>query len=306
MDNFPLIPIVDLHIHPQTIGWSEVEELAMSNYRGMQEVATNYHWAAHIPVPQDEVKFLWNYALHWAKYAERTHGILTRVQIAIHTLAKVMDTDKLLEYMPNFIKEHRDQITAIGETGIEPTQYGGALWSYEEQKKILGKQLEIAKELQIPMIFHTPTYKTPSQGAWDPNLTIQREKWPEAKIEAAKIDMELAKDSGIDPSKVVIDHADGNIADDVLGKTKYHIAFSVAFVWRNVGADTVAKYIKKYGSDRIIVDSDIAGNSYYEILAVPRVARNLIRLGISATDVRKVVFDNPSKVMGITKDLKEL
>lgn len=302
--DFPIVPIADIHIHPQTIGWTEVESLGMSNYRAMLEVATNYHWVAHIPVPPDEVKFLWNYALYWAKYAEKTHGIRTKVQIAVHTLAKVMETDSLLKYMPQFIKENSQLVRAIGETGFEPTQYGGVGLPYEEQEKLLRAQVSIASEANIPIIFHTPVQKTVAQGAWDPNLALQRTNWPDAKIEATTKDIELAKDIGISENHVVIDHVDSSTADLVLSKTKMYCAFSVAFLWRNVGADTVAKYIKKYGDDRIIVDSDIAGNAYYELLALPRVARNLTRLGIPKESVRKVAFDNPLKIIGL--DPKEV
>ncbi len=296
-------PIIDSHIHAQTLGWNDIETLAMINYKGMVIIATNYHWAAHIPTPEDEVRFLWHYAIRWAKYVERAHGIKARVAIAVHTLAKVINVERLLEYMPTFIRQNREIIAAIGETGFEPTQYGGVLLPYDEQEKILKRQFEIAMEFDLPIIVHTPIKKIPSQGAWNEALVAQREKWPEAKIESTRKAIELLKDVGVDEKKVVIDHADSSIYHIILGNTKNMICgFSTAIFWRGVGAEVIAESLKEYGSERIIVNSDLVGNAYYDLFAVQRIARNLQRMGFDRQTILNIVYKNPAKLFGFQEE----
>lgn len=291
-----MIDIIDSHAHLQTLSWNDNELLAMLGYKGVVLIATNYHWTPRRPVPPEDVIFLWDYALKWSNYAEKAHGYRCFVATAIHTLSYVSDVDKLLKKLPEYLKN--EKVVAVGEFGLEPTPYGMG-FPPEEQKMLVRRQLEIAKDAEKPVIIHTPTHKTKEQGAWDEALLVQSVKWPEAKIEATENSLQLVKDVGIDPEKVVIDHVEDATADLVLGRSKAYCAFSVGIVWRKVSADIIAKYVKKYGSDRIIINTDLVGNAFIDIFAIPRLIRDLKRRGIHEKDIRKMVFDNPNKVFGL-------
>ncbi|MDA1196995.1 MAG: TatD family hydrolase [Nanoarchaeota archaeon] len=61
--------------------------------------------------------------------------------------AHELDVDQEIE----FIKKHKDEIVAIGEVGLD----GIDKTNFEEQKKCFQKMIDLAKELDLPVVIHS-------------------------------------------------------------------------------------------------------------------------------------------------------
>lgn len=288
------IPWVDSHIQPQSLTWNDAEDFAIGGARGLVMTAGNCHWSPYRPVRAADVQWLWDLAIKWSSHLERAHFYKVRVAVAIHTLARVVETDKLLKMLPEYLK--KDKVVALGETGIEVTHYTSQ-WPLEEQAVVLKEQFKIAKQLDMPIIVHTPVQKLYSQG-WDEYLQSPLIKFPEAKLEATKRSLDLLREAGVEETKVIIDHADTSISDMVLENHKCYLGFSIGCPWRKLSLEDVASVIKKYGADRIIINSSLVGNMYGDAFAMSRAILDLKRFGISKEGIKQVVFDNPNGIYG--------
>lgn len=294
MDELDLLnmPWVDTHVHVQTLSWNDAETFALGGARGLVMIATNYHWSPYRPVRPDDVLWLWDLAIKWCYHIQRGHFYHVRAAVAIHTLAKVEGWQNLLKRLPEYYG--KPEVVAAGEFGIEPVQYGIS-WPLEEQKEVVREQLRLAKEYGIPVIIHTPVQKLYQQG-WDEQLTDPLLPWPKAKVEAARIDLELIEEVGLNEREVIIDHADRSIVDMILGDTRCNLAFSIGSPWRGVTAADIAHAIGKYGPERILIDTDLIGNMYGDMLAMPRMILDLYRYGVSKEAIRQVVFENANRL----------
>jgi predicted metal-dependent TIM-barrel fold hydrolase len=57
--------------------------------------------------------------------------------------------------------------------------------------------------------------------------------------------------------------------------------------------------LKGAALDRVMVDSDSALRTASDVLSVPKVALEMRKLGFSAADIQKVVYDNPRRIFDL-------
>lgn len=293
------LPWIDLHVHPQTLSWNDRDKFALSGCQAMVMIATNYHWTPYRPVQPDDVQFLWDFAVKWTDHITRGHFYETYAGIGIHTLARVENSDELLEILPQYAE--LDEVAFIGETGIEPVQYTSK-WDLEDQKHVVQRQMEIAADADLPFNVHTPVPKYYRQG-WDEYLTDPQLDYPEAKLEATKIDVELMDDTNLSDTQMVIDHADDSIIPFVMENTNCPLSFSIGSPWRGVDAEDIANAVKEYGPDRIMFDSDLVGNMYGDMFAMKRTILDLKRFGLEHEEIRQIAYENQKEFLGL--DLPE-
>lgn len=172
--------------------------------------------------------------------------------------------------------EERSQIVGIGEIGFEPES--STCRDLKIQEEIIAFQLDIARQLGKTVCFHTP----PSQKV----------KWFE-RYHA------MIKEAGLDPGKVIIDHADGSVVKAVTDSGCY-AAISVQ-PRRRVRAKDAAELIIAGDRSRIFVDSDTSMARESDPLAVPRTAFELKRLGMSEVEIERILWDNPRRAFGISE-----
>lgn len=302
-----VIPWVDCHVMPQTNAWNEHQLWAMTGCVALIMSAANYHWSPYRPVRANDVFWLWDLALKWREHIAKAHPYKVFVSISMREFSTHEQgaEEIILSKMPRYLG--LPEVVAVGELGIEVTHYTtpemgkSVVPSIEHQKTLLTEQLKLAKQFSLPVIIHTPMKKTYEQG-WDEHLTQPTFPWPDAKRKAAEISIDLVKDLGLDPNSVLIDHADASIVDLVLKETQYFLGFSVGSPWRfieygnQLSIKVIVDTIKKYGPDRIIIDSGMAGNQYQDYIAIPRLIFSLRRHGISEENIVKVVFENSNRM----------
>lgn len=179
--------------------------------------------------------------------------------------------EQVMEILPRFAL--KEGVVAIGEIG------------YDEQSKLEDKyfrlQLELAKELDLPVMIHTP-HRDKKRGT--------------------SLSMDVCLEHNIDPKMVVIDHNNEETVQETLDRG-FWAAFSI-YPGTKMGNVRMVEILKKYGSNRIIVDSACDwGKS--EPLAVAKTAKLALQSGIAYEDVNKVCYQNALTVYSQSGQIHE-
>lgn len=299
------IPWIDVHQHTQSLTWNDRNTFDLSGGRAVVMIAASYYWSPYRPVASDDVRFLWDDALRRAATFDRSHAYDQYVATGIHTWSRVTEWEELLEVLPEYCA--LESVVAIGETGIESTQHTTA-WPLEDQRDVVRGQMHVARETDVPILLHTPgsnkggmpvqyraRYEESNESFTDPVLAPES-----AKADAIEICLELADEAGLDHDQMVIDHAAPRVAPRVLNSTDCYLAFSVSAPWlRGIDAEDIAGVIDEFGSDRILIDTDLAGAMRNDPFAMKRMILDLLRIGVEPADVRAVVYENQCEVLGI-------
>ena len=180
--------------------------------------------------------------------------------------------EAVMEVLPHFAV--KEGVVAIGELG------------YDEQTsledKYLRLQIELAKEVELPIMIHTP-HRDKKRG------TLRT--------------MEVLAEHGFDPSRCVIDHNNEETVREVLERG-YFAAFSI-YPQTKMGNERMTELVRQYGAERIIVDS-ACDWGVSDALAVPKTAALMAERGIESGVIRKVSYENALAVYGLSGNMKEV
>ncbi len=179
--------------------------------------------------------------------------------------------EAVMELIPRFAL--KEGVVAIGEIG------------YDEQTELEDKyfrlQLELAKELGLPVMIHTP----------------HRDK----KNGTAR-SMDVCIEHGLDPGMVVIDHNNEETVKEVLDRG-FWAAFSI-YPSTKMGNARMVEILRQYGARRVIVDS-ACDWGISEPLAVAKTARLALQSGIAEDQVRLACYQNALDAYGQSGQMRE-
>ncbi len=177
----------------------------------------------------------------------------------------------VMEILPRFAL--KESVVAIGEIG------------YDEQTDLEDKyfrlQLELAKELDLPVMIHTP-HRDKKRGTTR--------------------SMDVCEEHGMDPTKVVIDHNNEETVAETLQRG-FWAAFSI-YPSTKMGNARMVEILKQYGPERIIVDS-ACDWGISDCLGVPKTAKLALEAGIPEEAVRKVCYQNALDAYGQSGQMNE-
>lgn len=299
------IPWIDSHQHTQTLTLNDRERFDLTGCQAAVMIAAGYYWTPYRPVTAEDVRFLWDDALRRGRSFSRAHFYDQYIATGIHTWSRVDDWEDLIEVLPEYVAQ--EEVVAIGETGIESTQHT-LQWDLDDQRAVLAAQMEVARDEDVPVIVHTPGSNKGNLPEWklddyeenNANFTESVLDAENAKREAVEIDIEIANEVGLDDEQVLIDHADETIVEYVMDETDCYLGFTVSAPWlRNTGSEEIAETIEEYGPERVIIDTDLAGSMKNDPFCMKRTMFDLSRLGVSESDLRTVVYENPKQLYGI-------
>lgn len=118
------------------------------------------------------------------KQLAATVGVEIFSAVGIHPVGIPEDWTRVIDRLPEFLNE--EAVVAIGEVGMNQAS---AL-----EKDVLYAQLEVAKNLNVPVIVHTPKDNRP---------------------QVVDVTLNMAAKVGVDPSLLVIDHANLDIIKQI-------------------------------------------------------------------------------------------
>jgi len=302
------LPWIDVHNHAHTLSWDDRERYALSGCTGMVMVASGYHWTPYRPVRAEDVRFLWDDAINRRGAIARDHFFEPKLGLGIHTGVRIENPEDLLDAMAAYCE--LEEVAAIGETGVTPAQHVER-WALDEQRAVVEAQMALAADHDLPVLLHTPNTSSDGGRSYREGVGVPGyEKYTELgqepvldgenpELEAVKLDVQAARDAGLDEERVVASHADGNNLAYLVEETDCYVSFTIGHSWLiGVDAADVADAIETYGPERIMVDTDCANVLRTDPFALKRAILELWRYGIGAEAIRQVVLENPREVFG--------
>ncbi len=178
--------------------------------------------------------------------------------------------DEVLALMPRFLE--KDGVVAVGEIGFDDQT--------DAEEAALMRQLEMAKEHDLPVLIHTP-HRDKKQG------TIRT--------------IEAVRRSGVPEERVLIDHNNEETLPIVLA-SKCWAGHSI-YPHTKMDEGRMAHLVQQYGADRIVINS-AADWGISDPLKVPKTVAVMREQGIPEATISRIVWDNPVAFFGQTGRLE--
>ena len=179
--------------------------------------------------------------------------------------------EAVLEVLPHFAV--KESVVALGELGYDEQT--------PEEDKYLRLQIELAKELDLPIMIHTP-HRDKHRG------TLRT--------------MDVLAEHRFDPARCVMDHNTEETVREVLDRG-YFVGFSI-YPHTKMGNERMTEIVRQYVPERIIVDS-ACDWGVSDPLAVPKTAALMAERGIPAETIRRVTYENALAAYGLSGAMKE-
>lgn len=171
---------------------------------------------------------------------------------------------EVLEILPRFAL--KEGVVAIGEIGYDEIT--------QAEERAYQWQLDFAQKNDMVVMVHSP-HRDKKHG-------IRRS-------------LAVAQECKLPLHKLVIDHNNEETVQDVLDAGAW-AAFTI-YPFTKMGSERMVEILKKYGPERLIVDSS-ADWGVSDPLAVPRTAALMLKQGIDPEWVRRVTWQNALDAYG--------
>lgn len=179
--------------------------------------------------------------------------------------------EQVMELLPLFAC--KEGVVAIGEIGYDDMT--------PVEDKYFRLQLELAKELEMVVLIHTPHRN---------------------KRAGTSRSMDVCLEHGLDPARVIIDHNNEETVREVLDRG-FWAAFTI-YPHTKMGNARMVEIVRQYGCTGIIVDSS-ADWGISDPLAVPKTARLMRSQGIPDSHIRAVTYENALKAYSQSGQMQE-
>ena len=196
----------------------------------------------------------------WERFRAQQFGIRHYCTIGLNS--KEANNPALAEQVMELLPLYacKEGVVAIGEIGYDDMT--------EAEDKYFRLQLDLAKDLNLPVMIHTP----------------HRDK----KAGTSR-SMDVCLEHGLDPSQVIVDHCNEQTVQEVLERG-FWAAFTI-YPKTKMGNARMVDVVRHYGCERIIVDSS-ADWGVSDPLAVPKTAQLMLERGIPEEHVRATCYEN--------------
>jgi predicted metal-dependent TIM-barrel fold hydrolase len=262
---------IDPHIHMQARTTDDYEAMAKAGIVAVLEPA---FWVGQPRTNVGAFQHYFSSLVGWERFRAAQFGIRHYCMIGLNAKEAnnvALSREVLAELVPRYVG--KEGVVAVGEIGFDDIT--------EPEEKAFRAQLDIAKELDMPVCVHTP-HRDKKRGT--------------------SRSMDLAREHGIDPGKVVIDHNNEETVKEVLDRG-FWAAFTI-YPKTKMGNERMVAIVKQYGSTRVIVDSS-ADWGVSDPLAVPKTARLMRERGIAEESVRETCYLNALRAYGQSGQIKE-
>jgi predicted metal-dependent TIM-barrel fold hydrolase len=250
--------IFDPHVHMTSRTTDDYESMAAAGIVAIVEPA---FWLGQPRTTVGSFVDYFNSLLGWERFRASQFGIRHFCTIGLNP--KEANNPKLagevLALLPRFLA--KDGVVAVGEIGFDDQT--------DAEESVLARQLELAREFDLPVLIHTP-HRDKKRG------TIRS--------------IDVVRRAGFPEERVLIDHNNEETLPIVL-ETKCWAGHTI---YPNTKMDELrmAVLVKKYGSDRIIVNS-AADWGISDPLKVPKTIAVMREQGITDAMIQTIVWDNP-------------
>ena len=251
--------IIDPHVHMTSRTTDDYEAMAASGIVAIVEPA---FWLGQPRTNVGSFIDYFNSLLGWERFRASQFGVRHFCTMGLNP--KEANNPRLagevLDILPRFLV--KDGVVAVGEIGFDDQT--------DAEEIVFARQLELAKEHNLPVLVHTP-HRDKKRG------TIRS--------------LALVKSIGFPAERVLIDHNNEETLPYVLDSG----CWAGHSIYPNTKMDELrmAALIKKFGSDRIIVNS-AADWGISDPLKVPKTVDVMREEGIADPTILQVVWQNPT------------
>jgi predicted metal-dependent TIM-barrel fold hydrolase len=209
----------------------------------------------------------------WERFRASQFGIKHYCTIGLNSKEANNEplAEQVMEILPQFLA--KEGVVAVGEIGYDDQS--------DTEDKYFRLQLELAKDFDLPVMVHTP-HRDKKNGT--------------------NRSMDVIEEHGITPHMVVIDHNNEETVKAVLDRG-YWAGFTI-YPKTKMSKERMVAIVKKYGSERIIVDSS-ADWGVSDPLSVPKTAVLMEKEGISKKDIHLTCYQNALSVYGQSGQFNE-
>jgi predicted metal-dependent TIM-barrel fold hydrolase len=248
---------IDPHIH--MTARTTYDYLVMKQY-GVVAVIEPSFWMGQPRTSVGTFQDYFSSLVGWERFRAGQFGIRHYCTISLNPKEanNPAIADEVINLLPLYLC--KEGVVAIGEIGYDSMT--------DVEDKYFRIQLEMAKEFDKLVLIHTP-HRNKKEG------TLQS--------------LEVCLEHGIDPQRVIVDHANEETVRDILDRG-FWAAFSI-YPHTKMGNERMTELVRQYGSERIIVDS-AADWGISDPLAVPKTAQLMLERGIPEARVQAVCYGN--------------
>jgi hypothetical protein len=250
--------IFDPHIHMTSRSTDDYEAMARAGIIAIVEPA---FWLGQPRTHAGSFIDYFNSLLGWERFRASQFGIRHFCTIGLNPKEANNPklSDDVLAILPRFLA--KDGVVAVGEIGFDDQT--------DAEEACLVKQIALAAEFGLPILIHTP-HRDKKRGTERTIDVVRRAGFPE--------------------ERVLIDHNNEETLPIVLA-TKCWAGHTI-YPNTKMDEQRMAALVKKYGSDRIIVNS-AADWGISDPLKVPKTIEVMRQQGIDEATIQRIVWDNP-------------
>lgn len=261
---------IDPHIHMVSRTTDDYAAMAAA---GIVAVIEPAFWVGQPRTEAGTFKDYFSSLVGWERFRASQFGIRHYCTMGLNSKEANNEAlaEQVLDLIPRFAG--KEGVVAIGEIGYDEMT--------KAEDKYFRMQLELAKELDMVVLIHTP----------------HRNK----KVGTSR-SMDVVVEHGIAPSRVIIDHNNEETAKETLDRG-FWAAFTI-YPKTKMGNKRMVDIARKYGSERIIVDSS-ADWGMSDALAVPNTANLMLESGIAPAMVEAMCYGNALLAYGQSGQMSE-
>jgi len=254
--------IFDPHIHMSSRTTDDYEAMFAAGVRALVEPA---FWLGQ---PRTSVASFTDYfdsLIGWERFRAAQFGIRHHCTIALNPKeANDPRCREVLDVLPRYLA--KDGVVAVGEVGYDSMT--------PEEDEVFARQLKLAISHELPALVHTP----------------HRDK-----LAGTRRTLDVVKESGIDPGRVIVDHLNEPTVG-VVAESGCWMGFSI-YPDTKMDEQRMVAILQRYGTDRMIVNS-AADWGRSDPLKTYRTGLAMLDAGFGESDVDKVLWQNPVAFYG--------
>ncbi len=248
---------IDPHIHVVSRTTDDYEAMRKA---GIVAVIEPAFWLGQPRTEVGSFKDYFSTLVGWERFRASQFGIIHYCTMGLNSKEanNVALAEQVMELLPFYVG--KEGVVAIGEIGYDDQT--------EAEDRFYRLQLELAKDVNLPVLIHTP-HRDKKKGTTR--------------------SMDVSEEHGLDPKMVIVDHNNEETVKEVLDRG-YWAGFTI-YPHTKMGSDRMVEIVKQYGPERIIVNS-AADWGISDPLAVPKTAALMRKMGIPEEHIRMVTYRN--------------
>ena len=249
--------IFDPHIHMTSRTTDDYEAMFAAGVRALVEPS---FWLGQ---PRTSVASFTDYfdsLIGWERFRAAQFGIRHHCTIALNPKeANDPRCAEVLGVLPRYLA--KDGVVAVGEVGYDSMT--------PEEDTAFATQLALAVEHELPALVHTP----------------HRDK-----LAGTKRTLDVVRESGIDPGRVIVDHLNEPTVG-LVAESGCWMGFSI-YPDTKMDEKRMVAILQEYGTDRMVVNS-AADWGRSDPLKTYKTGLAMLDAGFAESDVDKVLWRNP-------------